>query len=122
VSGKLYIGQKSVLHKTKKKATLKENAAAWAAYPNSRIKVTRGVKDSGWLRYWGSNKALQQDVETPGGQRFRREIIELCCSKKYLGFAQVEHMFKHDVLRRADACNDNIPGRFYRKDLINYPD
>ena len=122
VTGKLYIGQKSVTHKTKKKATLKEKAAALALNKNSRIKVTRGVKDSGWAKYWGSNRTLQADVELHGALRFCREIIELCCSKKYLGFAEVEHMFKHDVLRRSDSYNDNILGRFYRKDLLNCPE
>ena len=122
LTGKLYVGQKSFGRATKKKATIKEKAAALALNARSHIKIVRGRKESDWLIYWGSNLQLQADVAEHGGARFTREIIDLACSKKYLGFSELEQMLKHNVLRRTEAYNDNILGKFFRRDLLNCPE
>lgn len=119
MTGKIYIGLKNVKHKTKKKATIAEKKAALAINKLSRIKVVRGLKESDWVYYWGSCRPLLEDVFLNGGDRYTREIIELACSKKMLGFAEVEQMFAHNVLRREDSYNDNILGRFYRRDILD---
>ncbi len=121
LTGKFYIGMKALKHATKKKASQKEKDAALALNSKSRIKIVRGQKESDWVKYWGSCKQLKEDVILHGEERFLREIIVLCPDKKSLGFCEVEQMIKHDVLRSSSSrCyNDNILGRYYRRDLEN---
>jgi len=121
LTGRIYIGRKVFEHKTKRKATLREKAAALALNTKSRVRVVRGVKDSAWASYWGSCDELKRDMLTLGIEHFHREILEFCCNKKYLNYSEVEHMIKYDVLRR-NSYNGNIAGKFYRADVLNCPE
>jgi hypothetical protein len=50
-----------------------------------------------------------------GEDCFTREIIKLCNSKKQLSYYETYWQFKLDVLSQ-DTYNENILGKFYRKD------
>ena len=114
-TGKFYIGKKTFLHNKKKKLTKKELAV---------MPVTRGRTattkieqvDSGWKDYYGSSKELLSDIKTYGKENFKRIILDFCDTKKQLTYYEIYHQMTHRVLF-VDSYNDNIQGKFYRKDF-----
>jgi hypothetical protein len=110
-TGGFYIGKKQFHSSRKKKLTKKETVA------DKRRKSYKIVSsESDWMNYWGSNEELRSDVKQLGSNCFRREIIALARSKKYLSYLEIKHQFEHDVLAAA-AYNKNILGRFFPRDI-----
>lgn len=112
-TGKIYIGKKALFHTRKKKISVKVKKAT-----GTRRIYERTVVESDWKTYYGSSKELSGDVQKFGKETFEREILEFCCSKKYLSYAEVAWQFKLDVLKR-QTYNGNILGRYYTKDMEN---
>lgn len=112
-TGKFYIGKKSLQHSRKTRISKKEKATT-----GSRKTFKKVVKQSDWLTYHGSSIDLKADVSTLGAENFKREIIELCCTKKYLAYCELAWQVKHDVLR-GNCYNGNILGRYYARDMEN---
>ena len=48
----------------------------------------------------------------------KREILEVCFSKKHQTYTELKYLFKNDVLEDPLSFNDNLLGKFYRRDLI----
>ena len=46
------------------------------------------------------------------------EILRFCSSKKSLTYYELQEQFSHDVLGDELALNDNLLGKFFRKDLV----
>jgi hypothetical protein len=115
-TNKAYIGKKSLYHNKKHKLTRKQLAEQ---------PVTRGRKstheviqcESDWRTYCGSSKELTADIKQFGVEKFRREIIYIAKSKKQLTYLELKAQFQFDVLE-INSYNDNILGKFFRKDLI----
>jgi hypothetical protein len=115
-TGKFYIGKKQLISQTNIKLGKKELAA---------LPVQRGkkpskklvTKESNWVEYWGSNKFLLDDIKKLGEDKFSREIIIICPNKKLLTYWELATQCKYDVLQ-VDCYNDNLLGKFYRKDFI----
>ena len=115
-TGKFYIGKKQLISQTNVKLGKKELAA---------LPVQRGkkptkklvTKESNWVDYWGSNKFLLDDIKKLGEDKFQREIIIICPSKKLLTYWELAIQCKYDVLQ-VDCYNDNLLGKFYRKDFV----
>jgi len=112
-TGRQYIGKKAFIHTTTKKLGKKELA---------EIPITRGkrpskksvVKESDWKTYYGSNaevKSLSKDEMT-------RHVLRLCKTKKELTYWETKYLFQYNVLENDLYMNDNILGKFYRKDLL----
>jgi hypothetical protein len=112
-TGRQYIGKKAFFHTTTKKLGKKEL---------TEIPVTRGkrptkktvVKESDWKTYYGSNaeiKSLPKD-------EMMRHVLRLCKTKKELTYWETKYLFQHNVLEDDRYLNDNILGKFFRKDLI----
>lgn len=108
-----YIGKKILRNTRKKKISQKVKKAT-----GTRKTYERQVKESDWKDYYGSSKELLADIQKYGKQRFKRTILELCCTKKYLSYAEVAWQIKLDVLR-SDSYNGNILGRYYTRDMQN---
>lgn len=113
-SGKIYIGKKSLYSKQNKPLT-KTEIAQWSK-PGRVPKKKKVIKESDWLSYWGSNKPLQKEVKESGEDQFTREIIVLCKSKKQMSYYEMYWQMNLNVLA-INSYNDNIGGKFYRKDL-----
>ena len=113
VTGKFYVGKKAFTHTRKKKISQKLKKATGTRKTYEHTKV-----DSKWMEYYGSSKELLADINKYGKGRFEREIVELCCSKKYLSFAEVSWQIKLEVLKRK-TYNGNILGRYYSRDMEN---
>jgi len=115
VNGKSYIGKKQLLSKINKKLGKKEIAAL----PTQRGRTPSTkliISESNWLTYWGSCKPLLNDVKSLGEDKFKREILTICKTKKQLTYYEVMHQVKEDVLF-IDSYNDNILAKFHRRDF-----
>lgn len=113
VTKRTYIGKKILRNTRKKKISQKVKKAT-----GTRKTYERTVTESDWKDYYGSSKDLLADIQKYGKGRFRRTILELCCTKKYLSYAEVAWQIKLDVLK-TDSYNGNILGRYYSKDMEN---
>jgi hypothetical protein len=113
-TNKFYIGRKSFVHNKKKKLTKKEIAEQTGPGRRSSTKVEQ--VDSGWRKYWGSSKDLLADVKSLGEDKFEREILKFCPTKKQLTFYEIQYQISYSVLF-TDTYNDNILGKFFRKDF-----
>ena len=116
LNGKFYIGRKVLFNKKRSTIGKREKVAT-----KTRKKFKTTVKESDWLTYYGSSKELSQDILTIGVENFKREILEYCCTKKYLSFCEISYQIKYNVLVW-DSYNGNILGRYYRKDMENCKD
>jgi hypothetical protein len=116
-NSKFYIGKKYFYHTSNVKLGKKELAA---------LPVTRGrksttkqvIKESDWISYWGSSKELQQDVKELGAEMFECIILKLCKDKKELTYYELHYQCVNECLLSYDSYNDNILGKFFRKDLV----
>jgi len=106
-SGKKYIGKKALYHNR----TLP---------PLKGMKRKRKVvKESDWLTYYGSQDEIKTLVkESQDTLDFTREIIIFCNTKKQLTYYEAKILFSNGVLESDEYLNNNILGKFYRKDLI----
>lgn len=111
ITGKFYIGKKALFHTRKLKIGKREKQET-----KTRKTFKQQTKESDWLTYYGSAEDLLADVSKYGPESFKREILEICYSKKYLVYAELKHMIKEDVLIK-NSYNGNILGKFYRRDM-----
>ena len=108
-TNRFYIGKKS-LTATRRLKPLKGKI---------RKRVVRKASD--WEKYYSSNEWIKEQIKEGKSEEFRREIIEFCYSKKALSYLEVYYQFKHNVLSNENSINENILGKFFRKDTINTP-
>ena len=114
-TGKFYIGKKAFIHSKKKKLTKKEKAEQSGPGRKPTSKVVQVESD--WKKYWGSSKELLSDVKLLGEDKFERLIISTCPNKKHLTYSELFYQIHYNVLV-VDSYNDNILGKFFRKDLL----
>jgi hypothetical protein len=109
-TGQYYIGKKNVLSVTKRKFGKREISKL----TDRRIKHWELVKkESDWKTYRSSNTI----VKTWDGDRIKLEILRFCKSKKSLSYYELQEQFAHDVLADSNAMNENLLGKFFRRDL-----
>jgi hypothetical protein len=116
-TGKFYIGKKQIMSQTNVKLGKKE----LEALPTQRGKKPSKklvIKESNWVEYMGSNKFLLEDIKTLGEKTFLKEILIICSDKKLLTYWELATQCKYDVLQ-VNSYNDNLLGKFYRKDFLN---
>ncbi len=104
-TGKFYIGKKS-LSQTRRLKPLKGKV---------RKRVVRKASD--WETYYSSNEWIKKEVKEGRAGDFEREIIQFCFSKKSLTYWEVWWQFKLDVLADSQSINENLMGKFFRKDI-----
>lgn len=90
--------------KTKNKKLSKKGAVVWEF---RRVQK----KESNWIKYQSSNTELKKK------KNVSKEIIDFAFSKKQLTYKELKWMFHYKVLEAPDFYNDNILGKFYRRDL-----
>lgn len=112
-TGRQYIGKKNFFHTLNKKLGKKELA---------EIPVTRGkrpskksvTKESDWKTYYGS----AAEIKSLPKEEMLRHVLKLCKTSKQLTYWETKYLFQYNVLEDDRYINDNILGKFYRKDLI----
>jgi len=113
INGKFYIGRKNLYASKKTKISKREKTET-----GSRNKFKQVVKESNWKYYYGSCKELLDDIEASGTHFFKREIIEIYCTKKYLSYCEVAYQIKYNVLT-GNSYNGNILGKYFPSDMLN---
>jgi len=110
---KTYVGKKNLFSITNKPLTKKELLEITDKRKSKKKQV---IKESNWLSYWGSNKDLLTDIKTLGEDAFEKHILKVCFTKKELTYYEIHFQCVLNVLLQ-DSYNDNILGKFYRRDL-----
>ena len=72
-----------------------------------------------WEKYYSSNEWIKSEVKEGRADDFEREIIQFCFSKKSLSYYEIKWQFHYDVLANEQAINENLMGKFFRRDIIN---
>lgn len=101
-TGKKYIGRKYIWSMRKEKGSTR-----------------RKKKESDWQEYYSSNEELKQiGKETP--ERLHREILHLCKNRGECNWRELEEIVKHNALYDKDYLNENLLGKYFRKNIIKY--
>ena len=110
-TSKSYIGRKYFVQKRKPKG--------------GKRRVT---SESNWKQYYGSSDELKQDIRRDGKNTFKREILSLHKTLGKVNYEETKQLFLHNVLAEKldDGSpayyNNNILGRYYRKDYFEEDD
>jgi hypothetical protein len=117
-SGLSYLGKKSLHHNVKKKLTKKQLAEQTGRGRKPTTEVVQ--KESDWKTYYGSAKPILELIKEGKQEEFTREILQLVPNKKLLTYYECKYLFVKGVLEEPEKWyNDNILGKFYRKDFIS---
>ena len=116
-TNKKYIGKKVMYFTRKVKLTKKEISEQTGPGRKSTTKLV--TKESDWASYYGSNKEFLSLTRTFPKEEFQKEILELVTGKKMLTYYECKYLFKYSAIENNELYyNDNILGKFYRKDFI----
>jgi hypothetical protein len=110
-----YIGKKYLYHSVKRKLSKKNKALLEGTGRKPTYEVIQ--KESDWKIYWGSSKQLHEDVKKQGLEDFNRVILDFAFNKKQLTYLEIKHQIINNVLEDPKSLNDNILGKFFRKDF-----
>jgi hypothetical protein len=117
-SGKKYIGRKQLISVTTKALGKKELAEITDKRASKKKKVQ---KESDWKSYYGSHSEIKQLIKEGKQEEFERKILEFAFAPKHLTYLETKYLFSLGVLENGDVYfNDNILGKFFRKDLPTY--
>ena len=101
ITGKKYIGRKYFWQFRKPKG-----------------KTRKEKKESDWKFYYGSSKALLEDIKQHGEMNFERRILSFHTTKGSTNYNETKQLFKENVLENSDKYyNDNILGRYFHSVL-----
>ena len=101
-NGKKYIGKKLL---------------TMATYKQVNGKKKKARKESKWRQYQGSNKELLFDISI-NNHSIKKEIIEWSYTESQHNYLEIKYQFIYEVLEDINYYNDNINGRWYRKNII----
>jgi hypothetical protein len=77
------------------------------------------VKESDWKTYFGSHAEIVDLIKEGKQEEFTKQILCFVRSKKLLTYYETKYLFIKEVLEyRNNYINDNVLGKFYRKDFI----
>lgn len=122
-TGKKYIGKKVLYFernvKLGKRALEELKAERKAAGIGGRVpQKKKVVKESDWKDYYGSHEEIKRLVKESDPEDFTRRILQFVPEKKLLTYYECKYLFINSVLdERNNYINDNILGKFYRKDF-----
>jgi hypothetical protein len=122
-TGKFYIGKKQLISITNKKLGKKELIIIKEERKQNKIQGKQPTKkqviqESNWLDYWGSSKPLLEEIKQLGKEKYKREIIQIAQNTKQLSYYETLYQMSENVLQREDSYNDNIAGKYFKKDFI----
>ena len=122
-TGKKYLGKKVLYFernvKLGKRALEELKAERKAAGIGGRVPQKKKViKESDWKDYYGSHEEIKRLVKESDPEDFTRRILQFVPEKKLLTYYECKYLFINSVLdERNNYINDNILGKFYRKDF-----
>lgn len=77
------------------------------------------VVESDWQTYYGSHQKIKNLLKEGKQDNFKRTILEFAFNKKNLTYLETKYLFSNHVLENTEYINDNILGKFFRKDLVD---
>lgn len=116
VTGKYYLGKKILYFSKKRKIGKKEKLLMVGKGRKPTFERTK--KESDWKNYLGSCEYFNQLRDQGKEDNIKREIVQFCYSKKHLTYCELKWLFGHNVLEDPLSVNENIQGKFFRKDLV----
>lgn len=119
---KKYIGKKVLFFERNVKLGKRELEALKeerkAAGIGGRVPAKKKVvKESDWKEYYGSQEEIKKLVRSSKPEDWTREILDFVPTKKLLTYYEIKHIFINNALEDNDFLNDNILGKFYKKDF-----
>ena len=127
-TGQKYIGKKVLFFERNKRLgkraleALREERKAKGIGGRVPLKQ-KVITESDWKEYYGSHPTIKKLVDESKDLRedFEKKILDLVPNKKLLTYYECKHLFINDVLETYSHqyINDNILGKFYRKDFTN---
>lgn len=115
-SKKFYIGKKVLQNNIKKKLTKKQIAEQTGRGRKSTTEIIQ--KESNWKDYWGSSKEFLNYIKQEGKDKFTRQILYIVPTKKLLTYYEIKAQMEYNCLEDPLCFNDNVNGRFYKKDFL----
>ena len=120
-----YIGKKVLYFERNKRLGKKALAALREERSKNGLRGRVPIKqkvitESDWKDYFGSQKEIvtlsQQDN---AGENWEKRILEFVPNKKLLTYYETKHLFSNGILedKHSAHINDNILGKFFRKDF-----
>ena len=115
-TGRKYLGKKQLISVTKKPLGKKE----LALLQNKRAKTYKIVKkESDWKTYYGSHSEIKGLIKEGKQSEFSREIVMFTSNKKLHTYYENKFLFIKGVIEPdSNYINDNIEGRYFRKDFL----
>lgn len=119
---KKYIGKKVLFFKRNVKLGKKETEQLKEERKSQGIRgrvpgKKEVVKESDWKTYYGSQTDIKSLVRSSKPEDWTREILDFVPTKKLLTYYEIKHIFINNALEDLDFYNDNILGKFYKKDF-----
>ena len=74
-------------------------------------------KESDWKTYYGSHEFIKEEIKKGNQSNFTRKILQFAFSKKELTYLENKWLFSKAVLETDEYLNDNIEGRYFKKDF-----
>jgi len=119
-TGQIYIGKKVLQFNLKRKLT-KKDLEIYEGVQGRKPKFKVVQKESDWKTYYGSNTQIKQWVKEGKQEELKREILAWGLDKKHLTYLETKYLFMYEVLEKEEFLNDNILGKFFKKDFDDKP-
>lgn len=93
-------------------------------FTKSKTRQIKGKKkksrvSSDWMKYWGSNTELQEEVKLLGEGIFRREILHLCKTRSACSYMETFEIFNRQALLNDSFYNAWCSCKIHKKHVIN---
>jgi len=77
------------------------------------------ITESDWKDYYGSHPEIKKLVKESSPLDWTKNILQYVSNKKHLTYFECKYLFIKEALdTRSNYINDNILGKFYRKDFL----
>lgn len=103
-NGMIYVGSKQVISIRKKRFGKRKIASMTDKRRSKYDVVTQEM--AGWREYTGSSKELNEHIKR--GDKFQKEIIEICHTKTELKYREVQLIICEDSLIDEKYYNANV--------------
>jgi hypothetical protein len=92
-------------------------------FTKSKTRQIKGKKkksrvSSDWMKYWGSNTELQEEVKLLGEGIFRREILHLCKTRSACSYMETFEIFNRQALLNDSFYNSWVTCKIHKSHVL----
>lgn len=93
-------------------------------FTKAKTKQVKGKKkkirvSSDWLKYWGSNDILKDEVKTLGEQNYTRTILHLCKTKGICNYLETWEIFTRHALLSEEYYNFWVSCKIHKSHVLH---